>query len=246
MPEAHDTMNFDLGLLLASHSPRIDWYRIDKADEDNGWALAGNLSNIEHHFRLFYSAVLLCDFSEEASEAARLTNHRAHFIGPPQSFCGREWEVLAGREGGLSLHAIGVAIKQACSLIGAVVYVREVVDAKAAKEARRCFEKTFPGNEKMRHTIAHPEYYPNPEKNMRSDVPVLGLIGFGGANVRENFIGRRLTSSIDGDLVSFELSLETVGILKSIIDKLFEALMPMDPSRFEGEIDWERMKPPIK
>lgn len=138
------------------------------------------------------------------------------------------WAFTAGREGAMTLRNFKVALASISHLIGRCPSWEGVADKEAISAANHEFQKRFPGADKLRHTVAHPEWYNNSDKDMTSHSAhsVPGMSGESGATIMSSFAERKYLATIEGVLVSYELSSETADVLCELRDTVCAAFRP--------------------
>ena len=142
------------------------------------------------------------------------------------------WINLAFRSGGMAARDFVFALERLQSLPGRVASWCDGVDSKAIKAARSDFDALFPGIERVRHTIAHPEVFANPEGGWRvsGKIPAPGLPGVtlvdatgGSAQINMSIIGDHYLATHETGAVSYELSEQTTQSLLEITTQVFGA-----------------------
>ena len=118
----------------------------------------------------------------------------------------REWRFLAGRDGAMALRNFKEALLSIRGLVGRCPSISDLVDTKLLREAEARFNSKFPRAEKLRHSVAHPEFYSNPNIKMSTDEPIekpraqLGA----GVTVQGSILGRTFIATINGLTVECE------------------------------------------
>jgi hypothetical protein len=79
------------------------------------------------------------------------------------------WARIGGQAAVLSARNYWKALEALDGLPGSIPQWREAVDFGAFKEAKNAFGERFPEVDRARHSIAHPEFYPNPDMAMRPE-----------------------------------------------------------------------------
>jgi len=82
-----------------------------------------------------------------------------------------DWMGVAGRDGALTLNNYSVVLSRIRKLVGQIPTWLPQVDAQTLKRAATEFDRAFPFAQKLRHSVAHPEIYNNPNKKMGIDGP---------------------------------------------------------------------------
>lgn len=123
----------------------------------------------------------------------------------------------------MSLRNFQVALENVRSLAGKHDCFNTKIDLLELKRISKAFKDKFGRVDKLRHSVAHPEHYSNPKKDMSvsGDVNILGrartvdsMTGQG------NFINSTYESTIDGIVVSYDMTKDTalaiVGLFKRV------------------------------
>jgi hypothetical protein len=175
-----------------------------------------------------------CNLMTMVSECRNLAAALAlfdHANGQGNQQLFREWMRLAMRDGAMSIHNFGHALERVGSLIPTVKGYVDLVDMNALKTVRADFKNAFPHAIQLRNSVAHPNVYDNPNKN----VPLTkATVGFGvrimeGAKATIRAMsGRVYQATWNGELVSYELSSHSVKIIHSVAQRSFDVIAPPD------------------
>jgi hypothetical protein len=126
-------------------------------------SLESNIFSLQRHGEAFVAAVALFGFCQ-------MQGGRNLFS---------DWAFLAARDGAMSIRNYLVDLNAARGLIGRIPTWTAQIDAIQLRKLERLFRKQFPFAEKMRHSVAHPEFYNDPTKKMG----VEGTGEFGGISM---------------------------------------------------------------
>lgn len=195
-------------------SPFFQVHQGDKDEVERIQTLESNLRAVRSYCERVVADVALFEFC--------LTNPGAHL---------RDWLFLAGRDGAMSLRNYRDALSTVRGLIGLCPSIAPSIDVKALKLAEGEFSERFPRVEKLRHAVAHPEHYRNPQVKMSSDEGV-NLPGFElppGNIVEGSLIGNNFVNTINGLTVGWEISSATSLALIKITKDIFNAFVRLDP-----------------
>jgi hypothetical protein len=146
----------------------------------------------------------------------------------------REWSLTAARQAGLSIRDFAVALSSTRSLVGKVPAILGLVDAQRLKSAEKAFNAKFPFAHAVRHSIAHPELYSDPTKDMSMkgpfNVPAIGAMGDGSSLMLKDCIfGTTFRSTFEGRVVEFELTDKTIKTVNEVATESFESFSKLNP-----------------
>jgi hypothetical protein len=133
------------------------------------------------------------------------------------------------RYGAMALRNFREALGTVRGLIGQCPTFLPDVDTKALRAVEKDFDDTFPRIEKLRHSVAHPEFYSDPDKKMTADggVTVAG-VGFGVeygdmTRVAGDLVFGTYVATINGIAVKYAVSADTVRLVSAFAARAFEA-----------------------
>jgi hypothetical protein len=189
-------------------------------ERDIGWSISLNLSSLSREAKNIAAAIVLFGVCRE--------NGAKDLFG--------DWMRLAARDGAISIYSFGKALAQVRSLIGRVKSWHPIIDAEKLKSAESAFKKSFPFAEKMRHSVAHPEFYNNPDKKMgiNGDFEGLGIKAEGVENLvlQEMIENFTFAATFEGVLVKYDLTAETLNSVIGITEQAFDAFSALDVHSF--------------
>lgn len=135
-----------------------------------------------------------------------------------------EWRHLAARSGAMSLRDYGEALSEIRKLLGRANSL-ELVDTEALKRAERTFRQHFPRAEKLRHSVAHPEHYANPNINMSSDTAInMQSLQASATTTIQGIIGDTYIATINGLTVKWEITAASAAAIIDVTRIVYEAL----------------------
>lgn len=138
------------------------------------------------------------------------------------------WTTIAGRSAALALRNYAVSLSNVKSLLGAVPQWRGRFDGKSLKDAETKMYKMWPSLHKMRHSVAHPEFYSNPDKDTSSDKDFLsGSLAITDSkiiNIPGTISGESYISTFEGEYLQLDLTDQTALFLIDLSNQCFEAL----------------------
>lgn len=205
-------------------------------------SLMGNITDMEKHAHTFSSSLALLDFCEmndahyrQEEDKLRKEMMEAGKFPRMERSLWSDWVFVAARSGALAARNFGQSLAAVEELVGAVRTWAPKVDLPAIKEAGKQFRAEFPGVDKVRHSIAHPEYYPNPKKKMgvsgRVDHPAFqGEFG-GTVVIRESLFNRQLVATFAGEVVTCDITAEKAKVIRECCSLCFDAFGQLDSRR---------------
>jgi hypothetical protein len=202
--------------LTPPYPPALSPSQLSDTERSLGEAITSNLSTIRSKNMSVGAAVALY-------ELARSNSLKGLYF---------DWALMAGRDGALSLYDYGQALAKVRSLIGRVSSWFHRIDRNRLKQAEKEFDAAFPFSAQLRHSVAHPELYNNPEKRMgigiQSDMDNAdsedGLMTINGSIINHSF-----SATFEGTLVQYALTSDTVRSLTQITQSAFEAFNVVSP-----------------
>ena len=143
----------------------------------------------------------------------------------------REWLFIAAREGAFALRDFSEMLSAVRSLVGRCDAIKLAVDTGALKADQALFQASFPRVEKLRHSVAHPEFYANPDVKMSSDAAASfhGVQVDAGATPQASTMYGTFASSINGITVQYDVNTETALIVARIALSVFSNFATLDP-----------------
>lgn len=134
-----------------------------------------------------------------------------------------QWVFIAGRDGAMSINNMAMGLHYARRLIGSVASSRPHVDFAALKEAENLFREKFPNAEKMRHAVAHQEFYSNPNRDTRlAQVYDDGNMRLGALNnAAGNISDDAYTTSWQGEMLKYHLNATTALDAVTVCKRFF-------------------------
>lgn len=185
----------------------------------------------------------LVRYAEDFSAALSLFNFCDRF---DRSLTGN-WSFVAARDGAMTIYHIGktmeltrAALKRAPTLAG--LALRDPLS-----EAGKKYRSSFPTFEKMRHAVSHSsELYQNKEKHTQNafsgdyDDGFISLEGVSRAVVSNSLLGRKYTNTIDGKIISYEISAATKVVVYECVNTFVSAFKPI----YEASSPWPEVPAP--
>jgi hypothetical protein len=137
-----------------------------------------------------------------------------------------EWLKVAARDCGMSIRNFGVSLASIRKLIGQVPGWRDLVDVQRLKRAENKFNDSFPFAHKIRHSIAHPEFYGDPAKDMsvRGDDDPNASLG-----MQNTLVDFTFHATFAGQAVQYDLTEKTIRILLDCLSEIYLAFGKLDP-----------------
>lgn len=149
-----------------------------------------------------------------------------HAYALKDNWISNRWSFIAARNGGLALRNFSEHLAAARGLVGKIPAWLPVLDVTALKEVATDFAERFPRIEKLRHAVAHPEFYANPSKDMKGGGSTAdGKIAIAETiSVQDALIHRTYATSINGISVSYDLTVENSAFLLGSLNKSYLAV----------------------
>jgi hypothetical protein len=174
--------------------------------------IQNSLDEMSRHCRHLISAIALFDFCRSQPTLENFSS---------------DWSFVAARDGAMSLRNFAHSIFQVRGAIGKIPNWLERVDVGKLKKAHQKFEVEFPFAHKLRHAVAHPEFYADPKKEMgtRDAINIKGIMvaeGGGSITINQGLFNNKFTCTFEGEIIEYELSLETCKIMLEICQESFE------------------------
>jgi len=144
-----------------------------------------------------------------------------------------QWAFMGARAGAMALRNFGQALAKIRKIAGRISPWKEAVDLKALKDAEQAFRKAFPKADKIRHSVAHPELYADPNKSMGSKKPFedSGVSLGPGAVIQDGIINGQFTATFEGELIQYPVTVESARELLSVTRRIFDAFAALDRMR---------------
>lgn len=145
-----------------------------------------------------------------------------------------DWIGLAGESGALGIRNFGQHLAKVRRIAGSISTWRGKVDLAALGSSVNEFSKGFPGADRIRNAIAHPEFYPNPNKDtsahLRVNTPTAYIDSEHGS-FQSTMIDDVFHISFEGEHLQCSISEESLQKLTRISKMAFDAFQPLDTLR---------------
>ena len=188
-------------------------------------ALVVSVNGLASYIRMFRSAVELFEYAEVLQEPG-ISKHQ----------CGN-WQLVAARDGAMSMFHFQRILEQSGISLKNCPTVRALLDHEKLRSARRRFNAVFPDVARVRHAVAHSaemgETAANFQRNSFSGSADLQAVLIEEAkHIRINncLMGRRFTTTHDGEIIEYELGYTTLGMLCSIATEFYDGFSAIDSS----------------
>ena len=145
-----------------------------------------------------------------------------------------DWQFMACRDCSIKIFNCWITLEKIKNIYGKVKIYRPLVDGAKIRKARKDFDLLFPFSQKMRTAAAHPEFVPNPDKDISvtkdqsgiwpilsqlNQVTITGLIN-----------GHNYICTMDGVAAYQNMHPDTGISLISIVREVFAAFEKLDPA----------------
>ena len=177
--------------------------------------IQANLAAMARQFGFLTAAISLFEFCATIKTEDRMSS---------------DWQFVAARDGAMSIRNFAYAIANVRRAIGQIPNWVTLVDVSLLKQAHVDFEAAFPFSHKLRHSVAHPEFYADPKKDMAvTDAVNIGGIFVtekgGNITINQGLFNNTFASTFEGDVVQYELSFETCIKILDICNRSFAAFV---------------------
>ncbi|HEY8066660.1 MAG TPA: hypothetical protein VIF40_18325 [Methylosinus sp.] len=205
--------------LLLDHLP--------ESERDEAFALQRNVASLTGIYDSFEAAVTL--FEDCSGPPPRLDGDESR-IDMKKHNLHKNWRFIAAKSGAMSIyefyqiiHSINKSIKKCPTLA-------PLVDINERKKSAKLFDDAFPKFGGIRNSLAHgAEATSDNEKILRH-----ALMPFGGELtilMNSAIIGNEFCITVDGTILGYLVSRESVDKLKAALDALLKALQPLQNFR---------------
>lgn len=172
----------------------------------------------------------LVRYAEDFSAALSLFN-----------FCNRfddrltgKWAFVPARDGGMTIYHIGKTIELTRSALKRAPTLDRILDQDAISAASRQYRTAFETFEKVRHAISHSsELYRDKrsieQNRVREGFQLPGFDASGARNtiISNSLIGRLYTNTIDGVVVTYEISQNTKQKIYDCVNLFVSGFKPV-------------------
>ncbi len=176
-------------------------------------AFNGLLHALHHYAVCFQYALQLFEYSE--AKLSELLSPRPKMEDQEARFMFAGWMHIAARDATMSLYHFAKTIEEIRECFRHLPTFRPIVKHDVIRLSVKLFSARFPNYLKMRHSIAHSAKSASLEERMRNAV--------GGISLRENLMGRKFTSTVEGRLLSTEISRTTLARLVDLETRFYSA-----------------------
>lgn len=192
--------------------PAIPVEDLPVADRENGLAFFRNLVMLHYWSFDFSAAVALFELAQSSRSASR--------FNPAD-----RWPFLAARGGALALRNHMEMFAAGRALIGKISGWRDRINGKELRAIDRCLAERFPKIDKLRHAVAHPEFYADPTIDMTGPaVAEDGIYIAGGGSMQDFLHDRKYRCTINGMHVSYELTCANAAFLAHATSAIYETV----------------------
>lgn len=212
-------------------TPRFAVTALPEEEQEAAWFIQLNLGKMASEAEEFRSSYRLFEYCSDNmipfTSAVTPVNNRDRV---DWNILLGNWQLIAARNGALVIYDIYRIYQELGSLrANCPSLFRYVVDKDFGKFGRR-FEIEFPGFAKLRNAAAHKgEHASNPKKfrdHLTQDTSFFGAhsnIEPGSRfYINGSMVGKRYMFSVEGGVVGYELSSQTVETLYAIVDDFFD------------------------
>lgn len=199
--------------------PYININLVPEEERAATWIFSTSIGGLASRVDDFKAALDLFDFSAVLA--------RNNFID--RQF--RAWKHIALRDGAMTVYHFGRALKEGSGNgLKECPSLTKLLAANHMRQARHMFSQKFPAAEKVRHGTAHSaeigETKADYDMNAFSGNADLWGVIKGvpkGLMIQDGLAGRRYITTHRGEIISYELSAETLSFLCDIAREFYEA-----------------------
>jgi|GEM_PF-4869270 len=156
--------------------------------------------------------------------------------------------MIGARNGGLALRNFCQCLAAARGVVGKVACWKGKIDLKELKAIENEFRNRFPDIDKLRHAVAHPEFYANPSINMKgAPASMPGLAFEGSFQVQDALgLGGTYATTINGMTVHYQLTADNARLVLELTRRAYSAVDQLvreaadDANKVEGSVESDR------
>jgi len=192
---------------------------IDQEELEYSKIIHRNLSSMSSYANHFYDALMLFDFCRAQVRSS-------------------DWDMVACRDATMTVYHLGKTMELTRSSLKRVPEIQDLVVLDKIKEAGKNYKRYFPTFEKARHAVAHAaELFQSPEKmreNAASGEMIFGdgpfvsaIICSDSVSISNGLFGSRYVNTIDGKVVSLEMTRQTYINIYNCVHGYLSAFLPV-------------------
>ena len=194
-------------------SPIINVSAFPEGERKQAVALLGLFGALSHYTDRFEYALRLFELSE--GELAKTLSPGPKMEDQDARFMHAGWMQIAARDATMTLFHFAKTIDEIRGSLRYLPTLRPLVKNDAIRVSAKLFRARFPNYLEMRHTVAHSGETASLEARARDAVGTISM--------RENLLGRRFTSTVNGRYLSTEISPRAVAHLADVQTRFFSA-----------------------
>lgn len=145
-----------------------------------------------------------------------------------------QWQLIAARDGAITIFNFGKTLEAANKILfKSCPTWSNIIVKSEIKSASKLWKINFPDFIGIRDTVAHAAEFFQSERQKHTfsgkvDHNFLGADGFVDLFMSCNLIGRKFSSTDNGNIVSYELSSKTADLLSLVAQTFFDAFKPVE------------------
>lgn len=158
-----------------------------------------------------------------------------------------DWAFVAARDGAMTIYHIGKTIELTRAALKRTPALSAMVSTDTLSEAGKKYRQTFPTFEKVRHAVSHSSELfrdkKHHEKNSFSgsyDDGYIRVEDSASVVISNGLMGRNYTNTIDGKIVSYEISEATKHVVYDCVNTFMSAFKPV----YESQSLWSEIPAP--
>jgi hypothetical protein len=168
---------------------------------------------LSHYTHSFEYALRLFEYSE--SELSKMLSPIPQMKDQEARFMFAGWMHIAARDATMSLYHFAKTIEEIRDSFRYLPTLRLLVRHDIIRISVKLFDAQFPNYLKMRHSVAHSAEFASIKARKQNATRTVSM--------RENLLGRQFTSSINGRLISTDITALTLTRLVNIETRFFSA-----------------------
>lgn len=207
--------------------PSINWIAFPADEQEAARLLSTALVMLGFQVDKFEHALMLADYCDQqrAGPEAELDHSAPDFFGRmraqmDETMRWANWIQVAARDAAISLYNFAEVKQSITGLIGQCKTIEPHINRQELGRGHALFERGFPTYAHIRFSVAHAgKPFASPEKLQKHAVPGMPMI-------IGTLMNRTLQSTVNGKHASFDLTQESVNILRDVTTAIYRGFSP--------------------
>jgi len=235
--------------LLALKCPNISTVALPEDEQENAQAITSNLQAMALIVERLADTLKLFDFSSAnriplPKDLSTYTDE-ARFERNAHNDTLHNWQLIAARSGAIYIYEFHRVEQAMDMLLKTCPALDAMINKEARKRASQIFHKRFKNFADLRLFAAHGSEMVDSPKKRKShattkSIPGLVQLENSSVVVTDALMGRRYSSTIKGEFIGYELSIETLNTLISVFNERVAMLKPAE--EITSKMIFERMR----